>query len=105
LTDYLNVISFISRAPTIRGVQTPAVTFMERNFETEGGSSTWNLDPNRALSAAFRRESMDPMEFDGPAIGGRHHVDRFFSIAAAAAVCLSVAAVMLQANQGDILSG
>ncbi|MEA2983202.1 MAG: hypothetical protein QOF91_370 [Alphaproteobacteria bacterium] len=27
----------------------------------------------------------------------------FFSIAAAAAVCLSVAAVMLQANQGDIL--
>ena len=27
----------------------------------------------------------------------------FFSIASAAAVCLSVAAVMLQASQGDIL--
>jgi hypothetical protein len=29
----------------------------------------------------------------------------FFSIASAAAVCLTVAAVMLQASQGDILSG
>jgi hypothetical protein len=28
----------------------------------------------------------------------------FFSIASAAAVCLSVASVMLQASQGDILS-
>jgi hypothetical protein len=28
----------------------------------------------------------------------------FFSIASVAAVCLSVAAVMLQASQGDILS-
>jgi hypothetical protein len=27
----------------------------------------------------------------------------FFSIASAAAVCLSVAAIMVQANQGDIL--
>jgi hypothetical protein len=27
----------------------------------------------------------------------------YFSIASAAAVCLSVAAVMIQANQGDIL--
>ena len=29
----------------------------------------------------------------------------FFSIAAAAAVCLSVAAVLLQASKGDVLSG
>jgi hypothetical protein len=29
----------------------------------------------------------------------------FFSIAAAAAVCLSVAAVMIQASQGDTLRG
>ena len=29
----------------------------------------------------------------------------YFSIASAAAICLSVAAVMVQANRGDILRG
>jgi len=38
--------------------------------------------------------------------GGRHQMwIALFSIASAAAVCLSVAAILLQANQGDALHG
>jgi hypothetical protein len=44
------------------------------------------------------------MELDGTRDGGRQMAwIAFFSIASAAAICLSVAAVMVQANRGDIL--
>jgi hypothetical protein len=43
---------------------------------------------------------MDSME---PAIGEGTMWIAYFSIASAAAICLSVAAVMVQAYQGDIL--
>jgi hypothetical protein len=43
------------------------------------------------------------MELDGTAMEEGMMWIGFFSIASAAAICLSVAAVMVQANQGDIL--
>jgi hypothetical protein len=68
-------------------------------------SSPRNIDQAAALSAAFRRafratrwNSMEPAMEEGTMWIA------FFSIASAAAVCLSVAAVMIQASQGDILS-
>ena len=68
-------------------------------------SSTRNLEPAAALSAAFHRafratrwNSMEPAMEEGTMWIA------FFSIASAAAVCLSVAAVMVQARQGDFLS-
>jgi hypothetical protein len=74
-------------------------------FGLTSTGSNRNLDMAKTLSAAFRREfratrwnSMEPAMEEGTMWIA------FFSIASAAAVCLSVAAVMIQAGQGDILS-
>ena len=57
----------------------------------------------RVVSGFPPRIPCNPMDSMEPAIGEGTMWIAYFSIASAAAICLSVAAVMVQAYQGDIL--
>ena len=86
-----------------RGVQSQDYTFAARNERV----LRWQKSPERltgfrVVSGFLSRRSWNPMELETAMEEGVMWI-AFFSIASAAAIVLSVAAVMIQASQGEVL--
>jgi hypothetical protein len=93
------LIHFGKRGETRRS--NSGIYVAQDKFRAGNLGSIRNPRPVAALSAGFRRGAS--MELAGAAMEEGMMWIAFFSIASATAICLGVAAVMVQANQGDIL--